>query len=364
MSVPDTVIVLGAGASAAEGAPTQATIFREYFKYHRTETGYAIHHTWNGELATFFDQFFGIDVDDDDLDSVLFPTFEEILGILEIAESQDESFRDWPGAHLIKDGTSRIRHIHDLLVFLIGEVLHHTLTNPPHAHSRLLGNLDELGQLATTAVIDFNYDILADNAMLDSLGGGHTDYGIGFVNQERPRVDDPRRMMLLKPHGSLNWLYCSTCRDLEITPHEKGVMRIKWEPQKTVCERCETPRSPIIIPPTYFKVMSNLALRQIWDTAERACQDAQRLIFCGYSFPDADVHVRYLLKRAERNGQQTPEVFVVSNHPGKPLEAAKWEAERYRRFFINKGSIHYTDCSFEEFSSNPYIVEDESRWLP
>lgn len=201
----------------------------------KTKTGYDANHAWDRELATFFSQFYGIDVDHGDLDKILFPTFEEILGILELAESQEESFRDWPGPHLIKDGTSRIRHVHDLLVFLIGEILDHALTNQPNVHRRLLVSLDSMGQLEKTAIFSFNYDILADNAMLDHLGDLKTDYGIDFVNQERPSKTDPRRMLLLKLHGSLNWLYCPTCRDMEITPHEKGAMKIKWEPHKMVC---------------------------------------------------------------------------------------------------------------------------------
>ena len=31
-------------------------------------------------------------------------------------------------------------------------------------------------------------------------------------------------MQLFKPHGSLNWLFCPTCNELEITPKEKGVV--------------------------------------------------------------------------------------------------------------------------------------------
>lgn len=363
MNDVQTVIFLGAGASASEGAPIQSTIFREYFTRYRDKSIYAASHEWDRELATFFHQFFGIDIDHDVLHGVIFPTFEEILGVLEIAESQEESFRDWPGAHIIKEGTSRIRHIHDLLVFLIGETLHETLRMPKDIHRMLIREIDRLGDLEDTAFVSFNYDILIDNAMLEHLGDGNTDYGTDFVNQNRPRLDPHSKAVpLFKLHGSLNWLSCPTCRNLHITPHEKGVMRIKWEPEQTVCEQCGTPRSPIVIPPTFFKVMANLALRQIWNVAEQACMTAKRLVFCGYSFPDADVHVRYLLKRSELNGQRTPEVFIVNHHDGKSAETSESEANRYARFFVNKANIHYTDISFEEFAANPRIIEDKARW--
>jgi len=362
MSTSNTIIILGAGASAAEGAPVQSSLFRDYFKSYQKKAGYPAFHAWDRELATFFAAFFGIDVDHDDVDHTAFPTFEEILGMLEIANSQDDSFRDWPGVHLINNGTSRIQHIHDILVFLIAEILHEKLKNTGDLHRELVRNLDRAGWLNATAFISLNYDILIDNGLLDERGADGFDYAVPFVNQPRPG-GGRRPVPLFKLHGSLNWLYCSTCRDLQITPHEKGVMRLKWEPQDAVCQRCENPRSPIVIPPTFFKVLSNLLLRSIWDEAERECLSARRLIFCGYSFPDADVHVRYLLKRMEVNGGTTPEVFVVNNHAGKDRAMISQEQWRYQRFFINKRSVHYTALSFEDFAKEPRLIEDSSQWL-
>lgn len=356
----DTMVVLGAGASAADGAPIQTHLFREFFKHCRAKVPNGATHEWNRELATFFFQFFGIDVDKDDLDAVAFPTFEEILGILEIADSQGESFRDLLGPHLIKNGTSQLWHIHDVLVFSIAEILHEKLNYGRSTHDRLIRSLKDTGRLKRTAFTTFNYDILIDNALLDAVGERHFDYGVAFVNQNRRPYSDA--VLLYKLHGSLNWLTCSTCRNLQITPRQKGIMKLKWEPHEAVCKRCSTPRSPVIIPPTFFKVLSNLHLRQIWDSAERACLRAKKLVFCGYSFPDADIHVRYLLKRVERLRESTPEVFVVNNHAAKSPEAAKDEAARYRRFVINKDAVHFTDVSFEEFAEDPTVIEDAGRW--
>lgn len=48
-------------------------------------------HDAGHDLAEFFRTFFGIAVETTPLDEVEFPTFEEVLGILELAESEDES---------------------------------------------------------------------------------------------------------------------------------------------------------------------------------------------------------------------------------------------------------------------------------
>jgi len=44
-----TVIFLGAGASAADNAPLQKDIFREYF---RRDTKQRIEHAWDREIST------------------------------------------------------------------------------------------------------------------------------------------------------------------------------------------------------------------------------------------------------------------------------------------------------------------------
>lgn len=355
----DTVIVLGAGASAADGAPIQSELFREYFTYRRTEWSREAGHLWDGELALFFQRFFGIDVENGDLNALEFPNLEEILGILEIADSQGESFRDLVGPHLLEAGTHQLQHIHDVIVFSIADILHHKLQRVCPLHHDLVKSLKDDGVLEKSAFISFNYDILIDNALLNCLGPGGTDYAIEFVNQNYP--GSRNRVHLFKLHGSLNWLFCPTCRDLQVTPGEKSVMRIKWEPRETLCACCRSPRSPIIIPPTFFKVFSNLYLRTIWDAAERVVQEADRIVFCGYSFPDADIHVRYLLKRAERLRGSTPEIFVVNNHEGKDAATADLEKARYRRFFVNKAAVHYTNVSFQEFADNPDVIKEPTR---
>ena len=247
---------------------------------------------------------------------------------------------------------------------MIAEILHEKLKKTGDLHTRLLNSLDRHGWLDAASFVSFNYDILIDNALLDFRGERGFHYSIPFVNQPPSAAATSKRPVpLFKLHGSLNWLYCSACRDMHITPHDKGVMRIKWEPNETVCHHCQNPRSPVIIPPTFFKVMSNLFLRTIWDSAERECGGARRIVFCGYSFPDADVHVKYLLKRVEVNNQRTPEIFVVNSHPGKKPEMMEQEMWRYCRFFVNKGNVHYTKLSFEEFANEPKLIEDSATWL-
>ena len=85
------VIFLGAGASAADGAPLQKDLIRKYFQPNqpplRSESGPIADRLWG-----FFQDFFGIDTCTNVADP--FPTFEEALGVLELALSRGEVFRD------------------------------------------------------------------------------------------------------------------------------------------------------------------------------------------------------------------------------------------------------------------------------
>src|SRR5882757_403801 len=88
--MPDTAIFLGAGASKAEGAPLQGELFADYFSSSsfRKSRG-----KMDRELAAFFSEMFHIDVRRRDIRAVNFPTFEEVLGLTDLAIMRKEAFR-------------------------------------------------------------------------------------------------------------------------------------------------------------------------------------------------------------------------------------------------------------------------------
>ncbi len=73
---------------------------------------------------------------------------------------------------------------------------------------------------------------------------------------------------LYKIHGSLNWLYCPICNSVTLTPHEGGVMKLIENSSETKCLECGELTEPIIVPPTYFKNMSNIFLSNVWNETE------------------------------------------------------------------------------------------------
>jgi len=162
---------------------------------------------------------------------------------------------------------------------------------------------------------------------------------------------------LYKIHGSLNWLYCPVCKQILITPKEKGVSLLidRKRNYKSACPNCKGSFVPILIPPTFFKVMSNSQLVRVWDLAEHALTECDNIIFCGYSLPDADIHIKYLLKRGCLNRtKKPPRIIIVNNYrinkKEKPDHIKAEEKSRYQRLF--SANVDYTNYSFEEFSSN------------
>src|SRR5437867_1435786 len=92
-------IFLGAGASAAEGAPIQNNLFKEYFKSVRNEpivkTSGNDPLQMKSQLALFFKELFEIDITTTNLNQITFPTFEEALGLLDLAELRREAFKKY-----------------------------------------------------------------------------------------------------------------------------------------------------------------------------------------------------------------------------------------------------------------------------
>ncbi len=216
-----------------------------------------------------------------------------------------------------------LKHLKRQLVLALAATIAKPFRSGPTHHSRLVAALRDTGLLENLTFITTNYNTLLDNAIeLEALSGPRgtgslVDYGFaGLVPREAGEYAEARTFKCYKIHGSLNWLYCSACDDLHVTYASDGVMRLIDDPGGALCPTCDTSRTPIIIPPSYYKDMSNMYLEVVWNQAFRALRDADLCAFCGYSFPDADMHVKYLVKRAQlnRNREVRPLTVVLVNH--------------------------------------------------
>ncbi|HSQ90236.1 SIR2 family protein [Romboutsia sp.] len=348
-------IFLGAGASAAENSPIQNELFSEYFK---SLTPKDFDNYMNKELYKFFKQMFNIDVINDDMEKVNFPTFEEVLGLLDLAEQRRESFKNF-GLETLNKKSASIRFLRQYLILLMAKAIHKSEGRRNEYHKMLVDNLLKENLLENTTFISANYDIHIDNtiASLYSEKKQHImlDYGVDFTNfyleNEWEKPVEPC-VKLYKIHGSLNWLYCPICNSLTLTPYEGGVMRLLDNIKEAKCLECKEITVPIIIPPTYFKNMSNVFISTVWRNVEKTLRKSDVLVFCGYSFADADIHIKYMLKRVQSSREKSPlKIMVFNNYDAKKEYSLKKEEDRYKRFLGE--DVVYTRNSFQDFAKDP-----------
>jgi hypothetical protein len=108
--------------------------------------------------------------------------------------------------------------------------------------------------------------------------------------------------------------------------------------------------------------MSNVYLQNVWTKAERALRDAEHVVFCGYSFPDADMHIKYMLKRAQTNSRGIRTKYtVVNRNSNAPPKTAKEKEQEKSRFERILGRVDYTKWSFEDFAANPKAILTRSK---
>ncbi|MEK6985495.1 MAG: SIR2 family protein [Candidatus Thermoplasmatota archaeon] len=333
------MIILGAGASYADGAPLQGDLIGRLVSKQTTRAE---------KIRTGLADLFGADVPGD---TEGYPTLEEILGVLDLALQRQESFRGYAN----QGGNSRVGSLREDIVLGIASELDLKL-RPNAIHNRAL--VDRLAadeRLLDTTFVSLNYDIVIDNALVERHDVADLDYGVDFVNfgdapEQWHRPREERSVSLLKIHGSLNWLYCPACTALEITPKAKGGARLgdlATEPKRCNCGASVV---PILLPPTFFKVLNNVHLHRVWNKTELALRAADRLIFCGYSFPDADLLFKYAIKRAEVGRNKPWEVCIVNGRKGSSLEKRK-TIERYERF-LSTPNVKNTGLTFEKFAAN------------
>jgi len=171
---------------------------------------------------------------------------------------------------------------------------------------------------------------------------------------------------IMKLHGSANWLLCPNCNRLYTNV---GADDDEWSqyvfPQD--CPECqrvlpaadpEEPGKnpelePFFITPTYLKEFDNPHIQMIWHNAHMALAEADEIVFIGYSLPEADYHVRTLLRRAI--GKDTPitAVLTLADEPKRGDRSAlrnHFPAVRYRTFF-GESRVSIRTCGMKGYFS-------------
>src|SRR5690554_6061769 len=295
----DVLFVFGAGASIADGGPLQKNLLPEILNEDYADSEIA-------ELAKKFIR------ENFDTENNNVPSLESVFGYLDYFISKKESLK---GGYT----TIQLINIKESLIRLI----HHRISvskTQKGVYRKFLECIDSHNK--NVSIITMNYDTLLDESF-DFLYPSKAliDYCINFMNYEEydkidafnwwvnPRQpvtiwDDkkPTPIKIIKAHGSLNWKYCNCCNQVLLTPWNqfpgKNQAGNDGE-QYCPVDRCKL--ETLIIPPSYIKRISHPVIAQIINQSLREIRLCNKIVFVGYSFPDADVHFKALFKKALLN---------------------------------------------------------------
>jgi len=219
-----------------------------------------------------------------------------------------------------------------------------------------------------TTLISTNYDIVMDNALLER-SPKNVNYGVPVreavhrrgdliagrfdeIHHYRPIPGSQeiiRRggIPLLKLNGSLNWLYCPRCDELDITLLQgTGAVALLDEPKLGRCcqDRCTSPYEPVLVGPSLEQRYEHRVLRDTWTRTERALLASTRLVVIGYSIPDADYLIRAMLARTFASRSH---LVTVVTMPKTPPDQRLLE-QRFKRLFphcsfLAEGFEHFVE---------------------
>lgn len=346
----NTVVIFGAGATKACGGPLTNEIIARGF-----DNAYNIdREDFLATLKKFIDQnFFSSQPDS-------FPPLPLLISFIDTAIDRNHALGpNWGRADLI-----RAREALDYVIFA---VLEHDLKVLPHNYYRDLYDYLYANEGALPVTISLNYDIIADNA-ISGWNEHNRDDRKPFPDYMCDIMTDAYRDkkgvgQLLKLHGSLNWLYCPSCNRLDVGISRSGsrfakVLADLYQEENLEerlschgrpCRSCNSEVQPVMISPTYFKDYRNPHISRIWYEADQVLRKAGRVIIIGYSLPDDDLDVLYLLKRGLSHLQPEQIHVVEYDSGGRSLELHP-VGQRYLTLF--GPDINWYTNGFEGFLDN------------
>lgn len=330
----DTLFIFGAGASISEGSPLQNDLLSLIFNPEDSDLK-------SSDAVNLVKKFL---IDNFDLSSDSYPSLESIFGYIDYYLSKNESLgKKYP--------TELIREIREALILLI----HHVISVPKSSrHGVYKSFLEKVSKInRNVSIITMNYDtfldeafdfLYPDKALIDyciELMNYHHYQEIGAFNWwDNPRVPvtvwdggDPKPIKIIKIHGSLNWKYCNCCNQVLLTPWDTKVDLSSMSFKGYIYPSCENPDKiefdmvcpldgnkfeTFIVPPFHIKDLTQPAINKLLDEAALEIRKTKKIVFVGYSFPEADVHIKALLKK---NMHSDTEIHVVDPFINNKLES-------------------------------------------
>jgi len=355
-----TVYILGAGFSVEANAPSQERLVSEIFKLQKSNPD-AFKSKKFKEFQNFLSTTMSIP---NELQETI--PLEDIFTPLDSCIAHNISFKDL--------SVSELKQKRQLIFELIGLTLQQLLKGTDKNYidtfadylvktskKRINNNYKKVDPVS---VISTNWDILLDNSIYNSIRNcrelGVVDYCCYVSsydktdNTVKPGLEILGKggfnVKLLKLHGSLNWLQCPKCHRIYVKFNEKIAMNPYGNVTKPSCRHCNDNFGKFkshelnsnLIMPTFLKDLSNPQYKIIWQNAGIELSEAKKIVFIGYSLPQADFEMRQLLSRMV---DKNTEIEVVDYRNEDYPETYETLLKNFKQFFGREVKGHEKGAS-------------------
>lgn len=356
-----TVYVLGAGASHHTGAPllrdflVQARLLLDGKETLRFRNSFQRTFEWINSLrgSSYYVEF--------DLDNL-----EHVFSLAEM------------GKQIGVDGNEeRVSDLRNLILETLDRCqlkVEGGQIKPDTAYSSFVRNLvvlnekrrESLGsgtEFENDLIITFNYDVMLDYAMrFDNV---HPEYCLAEASKS-----SSNRFRVLKLHGSANWAVCSDdgcskhfqvlpadpflpAQGARVSPKDGSSLNFAMVTRvmaQSICTSCKGNQtlSPMIIPPTWSKMVEGSPISKVWEKAVSELETAFQIVVIGYSMPVTDTFFQYLLTLGLSSNPNLHRVIVVD--PNDSSEFRQRYETVFSRSLIGRGRLEFlTGITFVDY---------------
>jgi len=151
-----------------------------------------------------------------------------------------------------------------------------------------------------STIVTTNYDCCMDLAL--GHEGQDFVYGVDFANVNQSSEGTETCTRLVKLHGSLNWFYCDTCQEVQLTNIRQMVKDFLEDkapyPVIGICKQCGGQRRGLLVPPLAMKFDVAPPLSPLSEHAKNAFDKSDLVVVVGFSFAEADIYISRMLSKA------------------------------------------------------------------
>lgn len=322
----DVVFFFGAGVSIADGAPLQATILPMLYADQKLNSADI---SDLRDVKAFLREFFNYQGEPENV-----PNLEYVFGFIDFFLSKGEALSAvYTLALLAQIRESLIRYIHYIIASCINQ--------SSETLKRMIGQL--YAKNTNVSIVTLNYDTLFEDSFPEFFVLNYYynfcyelinyDYEYlspesWFINPLKPLLtpsgSTPHVLKLMKLHGSLNWLYCNVCNSLmvKLSNKETLLQSILESTHSTTTDSNKCPRDgsvmrALITPPAYKKDLSHPVITRLLIEAGHEVRAAKKVVFIGYSMPEADVHIKAILTRENLKNKEIVVIDPFLDNAGK-----------------------------------------------